>query len=639
MKETLVKRLLAAVLALALCIGVAAVSSAVEGGAVATREIFVDTEDVVNGNFKGVGINHWTSLYMLGMNDAYQTVNEKRNNITKPAYVRMLFMPDWLVDTTLTSEQQQWEWENGIYHFDDPEVQNFFQKVKMYKESGTEVLVNLGGRVDFDILEWFAIKDATASENGTRSAPANLDAYAKFAYAVVEYAWNNGYDNVVQLSWYNEVNGGNFEAFWDKRHYWCQMIKKAHYEFKSHTYTGNPESIHYGKNARDEIKICGVDLLGYINSPDISSWFDYLAENLVDENGNPIYDYVNSHHYAGWRSNKDFENLVNEMTDKYSNVWTNEIGGHLTGPTGKHTQSENYFSNYSFSELPKILQVSNAGYGGAAVWMVSADTTPSPMTTTFYASTSGMWDFPSRGMDYVVELYGMRSLFMRYIPKDSKVYSSRVNSDDIICAVYGKEDNGNITDMSVVLELEENPSQRELTVNLGREMAGRTFERHVYTYPEKDNAGFVWLDELYEDGDLMPVTDKVITADQNGNIVDILPTNAQCEIVYTTMAEQVQIVTDKNYVEISNNETVDFDVTAIYGTDDDNDLANVTWEIYGKSRSDVNGGYNMTTENCGTIDQNGVYNSSGTSAGDTVSIKVFSNYDPTAYTIIIVEIV
>ena len=173
----------------------------------------------------------------------------------------------------------------------------------------------------------------------------------------------------------------------------------------------------------------------------------------------------------------------------------------------------------------------------------------------------------------------------------------------------------------------------------GASAAGKVFRRHIYTFPEPNSAGLVDSAEKYEHGDLIPASDKEIVADENGKITDILPVDAHCSVVYTTMEEEVQIVTDEILVKLSPTGTKDFNVTDIYGTDNDSDLSDVTWEVYGKARSDTNGGYSWTTENAGTIDQNGTYNAAGTSVGDTVSIKITSNYDSSAYTIIIVEIV
>lgn len=635
MKKYFSKRIFSAIMALVLCFGVAGATFAVDSDQIATRSITVNTDNIITENYEGIGTNHWSSPYVLGMNDAFQLVNEKRNNMQQLKYVRMLFMPDWIIDTTLPAEQQEYEWNNGIYHFDNIDVQNFFRKVKMYQETGTEVLLNLGGRATYDIAPWWQINDAAVTAGSTRAAPANLPAFADATRAIIEYAWDNGYDNLVQLSFYNEVNGGNYEAFYDKKIYWTAMVKEVHYELASHTYTGNPESVHYGKNIRDEILLYGCDLTGWDRSDGVIEFLEYVRDNLVDDDGNALYDVVSVHQYPMERSYDTVLHLMDNLSSNFSNIYSNEYG-----PRTTQTGGENYISNYKYSETAILIAEIIAGYEASATWVAASDAAPDPMNSVFSIGNMVMWDFPSRDINNIAHIYGQRMLYTRYIPADSKVYKNTVASDDILCAVLGKEDESrNIKDMTVLLDVEENSSQRELTINLGGKAAGLKFNRMVYYYPDADSEGYERSDKPYENGDLMPVCDKVVTADQYGNIVDILPTDKHCEIVYTTLAEQVQIVTDVNEISLRAGESVDFDVVALYGTDNNDNLDNVTWSIYGKSRSDVNGGYNLTEENCGSLDQNGNYDSTGTVKDDTVAIKITSNYDPTAYTVIIVKII
>ena len=632
MKTKISKRILAAIMALIVCCSVAVVSSAVESTATQSRTITVDTDTVVNEDFIGIGTNHWSSAYINGMNDAYQTVYEERNAIQELKYVRMMFCASWLVDRSLPAEQQKWEYENGIYHWENLDAVNFFQKVKMYHDIGATVVVNIGGREFSDVASWWQVEDAGVSIGGLRSAPANLDAFADMSYAIFEKAWDMGYDNVTHLAFFNETNGGSFEVFVSRQEYWEVMLKKVHNEFKSHTYTGNPQSPYYNKNARDAIYMIGTELSGFYNEPDIISWLEYAKENLVEEDGTAIYDGLCSHQYPHYKTWETATELYNKLGAEYPGIWANEFGPRaLQGATGSLESDIN--ADFKYSETSQLIAMSNAGYGGVATWSASGEYI-NTIGHTFAVGMMGMWDFISQDIDDIRTIYGERGLYTRYIPKNSKVYKSTADSDDIVCAVYGKDG-----DFSALLEVEKSSDSRELTIDFGSAAAGKTFRRHVHTYPEPNEAGLVDSAEKYEYGDLIPVSDKEIVADANGKITDVLPVDAHCSIVYTTMEEEVQIVTDENSVELSPTGTKDFNVTAIYGTDDDSNLSAVTWEVYGKARTDTNGGYSWTTENAGTIDQNGSYNAAGTAVGDTVSIKITSNYDPSAYTIIIVEIV
>ena len=644
MKNVFSKRLLAAVLALVVCVSVAGASMAVESSAAETRTVTVDTNDKINENFRGFGINHWSYLYEFedDMNSAFELVNVKRSKIVNYKYVRLLFMPDWIIDTDLPEEQQEYEWNNGIYHFDRLEAVNFFEKVKLYKEAGTTVLVNMGGRVTTDIGSWWQIEDAAVTNGSTRGAPANLEAFANATYAVFEHAWNLGCDNVSMLSFYNEVNGGNYEAFFDKKEYWVKMLQYVNDKFETTTYMGNPASIHYNKNARDEIEMFGTELSGFADESQIIEWLDYVSENLVYKNGEKAFEFLNSHHYPHYKTYEKTIELFNKMGEKYPGIWCNELGSRYY-PSSK--SDEPYCSNYKYSEPAMMAGVSNAGYSGAATW-VATGMAPPPMNLMMM----GMWDTPSTGLDNVIYEYAERGLATRYVPgNNSKVYRSNFDSDDLVGAVYGVEDeSGNINDMTILVDAEENSKSREVTYKLGAEMANRTFKRMVYYYAEPDEKGIQWDQGKYPNKDLLPVADKEITTDANGNFTDILTVDNHIEIIYTTLPECVQIVTNEDDVTLSAGGSKDFDVTAIYGTKDASnksildgtkaDLTDVTWSIAGKSRCDVNGGYNLTTEGVGTITQDGHYDSTGTRAGDTVAIKVTSNYDPYWYTVIIVRI-
>ena len=229
----------------------------------------------------------------------------------------------------------------------------------------------------------------------------------------------------------------------------------------------------------------------------------------------------------------------------------------------------------------------------------------------------------------------------------------------------------------MVAEVKENTSERNLTVNIGSKAANKKFKRIVYYYPKDienvQDANGKWNDEddcadtgrYYPDGDLLPVADKVVTANGNGVISDTLTANEHMLIIYTTMDEQVQVVTgeEKAEVQMVKGESMTFDVDAIYGTKDSSgnailngasaDLTNVTWEIWGKNDyvaagdgqpHTYGGGYGWTQKNVGSLTANGktaTYTaiSNELNVGDTVAIKVTSKYDPTAYTVIIVKIV
>ena len=159
MKSEIIKRIVAVFLALLLCVGISLISFANTATAIQKRVVEVEADTIVTESFLGLGNNLWTGEYTknYGMNEAYQTVSDKRNNIVKPAYMRMMFLPGWLVFLDETPERQQELWESGIYNWENENVKSFFRKLKMFKESGTLVMINMGGRVHYEMNEWFSL--------------------------------------------------------------------------------------------------------------------------------------------------------------------------------------------------------------------------------------------------------------------------------------------------------------------------------------------------------------------------------------------------------------------------------------------------------------------------------------------------
>ena len=114
MKKIFSKRSFMGVVAFFGCLVVAVTAVAIPAMGDTTRTITVDTNTVLNEDYHGLGDNLWVGPYAYGMNDAYQAVNDMRTNVVKPAYMRMMFLPNWLVDAELTPEEQEYNWTHGF---------------------------------------------------------------------------------------------------------------------------------------------------------------------------------------------------------------------------------------------------------------------------------------------------------------------------------------------------------------------------------------------------------------------------------------------------------------------------------------------------------------------------------------------
>ncbi|MBQ8203219.1 MAG: hypothetical protein IJZ75_02950 [Clostridia bacterium] len=674
------KRIIMSVVSLTLCIAVAVASLAVSSasGVTTSRTITVDTGSVIQDSYEGIGNNLWCGPYFYGMNDAYQLVNNKRTNTVKPAFMRMMFYPQWIVYLDEDSSVQEQRWNEGIYNFDSLEYKNFVIRCKMFEEAGTIVQLNFGGIVDPLMQDWFGIPGSSRyGTDGTRAAPRNLEAFAQAAYSLwYQLYYVEGLENVRYFSFYNEVNGSNYETVLDKRIYYSRMVKEVHEKFVA-------------EGKRDLVRICGTDFSGWwTDDMKIPEFFEVAISEQTYEDGTKAYDYLATHSYVANLDTIDFKigmdltdgiGLYNAMLEGYKTLTANVPDLYITEFSGfpevivANNAAQKKNLEFGVNETSMIIAQSNAGMGGTAAWFYMGEYIPYPTSVGQSGININLWVCPSQRLSGTSELFGVSGTLMRYIPKKSTIVKTTNDSDDIISATYLKDG-----DISVVSEVEKSADTRNLTVNIGSAAAGKTFKRIIYYFPEdiegenvpsyaeeEDTVADTGLDR--PDGDLLPYADKIVTANSSGVITDTLPTDRHMTVIYTTMDEQVQVVTGEEsaQVEMKLGETKTFTVDAIYGTKDSGgnpildataaDLSAVTWEI-GKNdyvAADdgygTGGGYGWTTNNVGNLVANGssatyTATSGQLNVGDTVAIKVSSNYSRdalglSAYTVIIVKIV
>lgn len=687
------KRILTVITSLALCVVVAIASVAVSSASnqSTSRTITVNTGSVIQDSYEGLGDNLWTGPYYYGMNDAYQRVNDKRTNIVKPAFMRMMFYPQWIVYLDKTPEEQEYYWNKGIYNFDSLEYKNFVIRVKMFEEAGTIVQLNFGGIVAAEMQDWFGIPGSTRyGTDGTRAAPKNLEAFAQATYALWNQLYNvEGLKNVQYISFYNEVNGSNYETVLDKRVYYSRMVKEVDQKFKA-------------EGKRNLVRICGTDFSGWWRDDEqnrqkdgIIDFFNTVWEEQVYADGSKAYDYLATHTYMTGQNLDNFylgmdlhdgyniykkmfanlKTLADNIRAKNDDLYITEFSGYPSRVIELNAESKKCLE-FGVNEASLVIAQSNVGVAGSARWFFMGEYIPKPTSVGHNGRNADLWNTPSLGLDQVSDIYAYQGLLMRYIPKKSTVVTTTVENEDtfqdIIAATYIKNN-----DISLVAEVKENSSARDLTVNFGSVAANKKFKRIVYNFPKdiedvQDENGN-WNDEddcadtgrYYPDGDLLPVADNVVTANSSGQITDTLTANEHMLVIYTTLDEQVQVVTgeEKAEVKLSLGQSKTFDVDAIYGTKDSGgnailngasaNLDNVTWEIWGKNDYKAAGdgaantygdGYGWTQKNVGKLVTNGksaTYTATAgeLNVGDTVAIKVTSKYDTSAYTVIIVKIV
>lgn len=609
MKANFSKKALMSMAALAICICVAVASFALPAVGASERTIKVDFDEVVNEDYLGVGDNYWVGPYdykNTGMMDAYQTVNDKHNNVLKPAYVRMMFFPHWLVDRSLSAEDQEANYMAGNYYFDSEEFKAFVRKSKSISDGGGAICLNMGGGLTEDVLEWWGIKHVTRQAGG-KSAPDDLGQFAHFTLAVIERLISEGV-NVQYLSFYNEINNGCFEAFFDKRIYWTEMIKEIHIALTN-------------AGLRDDIKIFATELVGYYDSDEnevIGNSMKIAYEQIIV----PGYaDYLNAHTYQATRTDKqmlsDLTSNVNNVKEKFpkTRLFANEFGSYTPGGA----QNANSM-NFNWSDLTIIINESNLGYGGSAGWFYLGDRIPEPVSMGHAEVASGLSSQPSYGLAMVSENYNARGLAMRYIPRNSKVVKSTPDSNDINSAVYVK---GN--DTTVLLEIAPSTTERNLKVNLGTAYAGKKFGVHVDSMGNDTNRDGHDDAMTPADSTLLATRIATITVDQNGFLNWTIPVDKHSlNVVMTTLAEQVQVEFDMEEVSVAAGGSVDISVKDIYGVEGNA----VDFEIYDFSAVGEADDYKLATDftNVGTLsnitDTSVTFNANADlKKGDVIAIK------------------
>ena len=620
MKKIFSKRSLMGMVAFLGCIAIAVTAMAIPAFGDSTRTVTVDMGTVLSENYHGLGDNLWVGPYAYGTNDAYQTVNDQRTNTVKPAYMRMMFLPNWLVDASLTAEEQEYNWTHGIYTWDSEEFVSFVRNAQAIANSGGKVQLNMGGRITVEMSEWYAIKSVSITEGGTRSAPKDIPAFARATVAVINKLAEHGV-KVENLSFHNEVNGGNFEAFYDKRAYWCEVVKQTSIELDK----AGLRSIALNKaGTRDGIYINATELAGWADEPPIIEFMEFAEEHLIKEG---YADGLVTHLYQKNMGYDTVTKLCNQLRDKFPN--SDMLINEFNGANQNNVEGDGSF-RYKEDTTANVIAHANAGFNGSAAWFFYGTLIAHPMDVGQSDITICLWETAGEGLDRVSEWYSEKGLMSRYIPKNSKVVKTESDSDDILAATFVKDD-----DCTVLLSAEESDSARELKVYLGDEFIGKKFGVHVNNGPKDTNANGIYDNNLpREDEDLLPVRQKVLTVDDKGYLTYDIPYGDDIRtqtIIMTTLSEQIQVVLEEDELAVAPGGSVDIRVKEAFGTD----CEEFNFEIYDYSSAndeveDYKFASATTLNSIGRIEQNasGIATfvaASNLNVGDTIAIKVTPN--------------
>ncbi len=645
------KRAIITTLSVALCFVIAGVTTAVSIGRSSGIRMAIDASEVLQEHYTGVGANMWVndldeeSIAYLDMSEAYVEVNLKRLMTVKPKLMRIMIMPQYIIDASDGKNGEE-NWKNGIYDFDTDSMHNFWRYCELFKASGTQVELNFGGATSTDVLEWFGIPDLVDQHGGTRSAPEDLEAWALATASLLKECHDRGYGDVVTyLNFYNESGHANYGAYGDKRVYWCKMLELVHYELLKDDYKVS------GKTLRELTTVIGADndtqqLFGYDTQH--KEWFDYIYENAYKKG---YCDTMSTHTYMNTSTNTTYMHNVNEVSDYLQDVvaeypdmdqdlMVTEFGRlGIDGVNGEGTDG-----GYSTtSAAGQLIVQANAGVSASLYWFGVGGYIPSPLSN--FQAGATLWDSPSlrnrsvgvtdsytkvyNGVDGVTATFGELGMVMRYIENDSKIIKTTTNSDDFRLAAYTKDE-----DTTIVVEIERDSESRDFTIDLD-DRTDKTYYRHIYEFPSDDVMISAEADSQFGENAILPEGTALDTS--SGEITDSVG-EGHYLIVYTTYPNAQQVVLEDCEIEIKAGESAEIKVTEVIGFEN-SDITKVEYSVL-----------SGTDEINGTLSGNTYTASADAQVGDTVAIMVKSTaddavktnnsrYDTDSYAVAVIRIV
>lgn len=443
----------------------------------AVRTVTIDTHDVLQDDFLGVGVNVIPTALMpgqtqFGYNETYWAMDRKRIETIEPAVARVWFQIDWM------------EPEKGVYTWDSMEMKAFYRYLDAFKAAGTEIELNFGWKVGSKVHDWFTFPGVSQSE----SAPADLDAYAASASNLLqELILNRGYDNIKYLTFYNEPNGSwDFELPGDQQAYYADMVRTTSERLAT-------------DGIRDLVEIWGPEESG------APLWTKYMKDH-IDEHVDGYSFHVYGESYDGLGAAFDL---------RRSYVGDKPI--HLTEFGWADDNASNWNAGYANS----VIQAANKGVKSALMWQLNGVWSYDP-----YGGTNGtytMWDALVLGLEPRKTFY-VAGMLNRYIPKHGQVVAVDTGGAEDIRAAAFKSENGNYT---ILLETKAGAA-KDVTFDFGDVDVGKTFRK------------FVFRDDVAKEANaLLPAASGEFAAD--GGFRDGGIDGEYNVIVYTTEPAETQV--------------------------------------------------------------------------------------------------
>lgn len=485
-----------------------------------THTVSIQPNTIVQDDFLGVGVNIIPVSFMegttqYGYEEAHWEKDKKRILALQPKVARVWFQIDWMEPT------------KGNYTWNSPKMLSFYKYLDILQAAGTEVEFNFGWKVGEDLQSWFSIPGVDPKI----SAPADLDAYAASASAVLNELINNrGYTNIKYLTFYNEPNGNwDFESPGDQQAYYATMVQKV----------------------SDKLTADGLRQLVDIWGPEetVASWTAYMSSNA-----DAYFDAYSFHVYS-----QTYDGLSTSIADRTSHAGSKPVMMTEFG------FAQDDMSGWDGGLANSVIKAANEGISAALVWQLNGVWLPDPYVGSDTNGNYALWDSMVVGTKPYKRYYET-SLLTRYIPAHSSVVSVQTGSQDMRAAAF-KTSGG---DYTIVLEANEG-SSKNITFDFNGVNVGKTFRKHVYK-----------SDVSLEGNALIPEVSASFAAGTSftDNSID----SDYQVIVYTTLPAATQVELTPLESTVRGGQTKQLSANVI------DNSGGVTWSVIGSGNGSITSG-------------------------------------------------
>ena len=519
--------------------------------------VSAESGEIINEDFIGNGANivpftMQPGNIKAGYNDELFEIDRIMTKKIRPCLIRMWMQVDWF------------EKEPYVYDFDSVEMAGVWKYLDLFKESGSEVQLTHSWKVGQAAQSWYSIPEV---ENLGFSAPKDLEHYAKSYSLLIQEIWRRGYDNVIHISFANEPGfHWDFLCPGNRKEYYCNTVRAVDAQFRKD-----------GIREKTVFWCC--------ESAESMEWLEYCKENIPD-----CVDYYTYHCYQC-----PDDKLEKEVFKK-----VRELNMQPFLITECAENESTMINPWNRSMAGLVIESANLGGSGCLNWTLHGIKTMSVYDEVTWTMDGAphLWRNQIDGGMPALSFYNM-GMFMRYIPKHSKVIKTETVGKNMRAATFLTKDG----DITVIVECKEDSADRKITFKLPN--VNKPFYRHSYV-PAKITP---------TTSAILPVADKLFEAAESFSDKDI-PNNYSV-LVYSTITPITQIEIDVAKRKLNVGESIKINASVI-----DND-GGIIWSVIGDK---------------GTVTQSGVYTAENVKAGDSVAVIATSEKDETAKGIVVFKI-